>query len=87
MFKFLLFVTLVAVTLLIPHCDGDCIWYKVCYPEPDDLEDDEKAYNCPNDGPGYQLEDPEAQEIMLRVCPELFTNCKPKNLNDDDAVL
>lgn len=76
MFKFLLIVTLITVTSLISKCDGNCIWYGVCYPDPDDIEDGAKAFNCPYDGPGHKLEDKEAQDIMLKLCPELFTNGK-----------
>lgn len=73
MFKFLL-VTLVAVTIIIPQCDADCIWYGVCWPT-EEPEDGEKIYNCPYDGPGHKLDDKEAQGIMQRLCPEL---CKQK---------
>lgn len=77
MFKFLL-VTLVCVTLIIPKCDGNCVWYGVCYQTEDDIEDGGKAYNCPYNGPGYPLKEDqrEAQEIMQRICPELYTKRK-----------
>lgn len=80
MFKCLLIVTLVTVTSIIPQCEGNCIWYGICYPvDPDDIEEGTKALNCPYVGPGKKLEDKDAQATMLRLCPELFTNCKQES--------
>lgn len=75
MLKFLL-VTLIGVTLIIPKCDADCIWYGVCYQTEDEIEDGGKAFNCPYNGPGHPLKDEKAQKIMLDMCPELFENRK-----------
>lgn len=81
MLKFLL-ITLLGVTLIIPKCDGNCIWYGVCYPEVEDIEDDGPTFNCKYNGPGYPIgEDREAHEIMQQICPDIYTNCKQEHKN------
>lgn len=74
MLKFLL-ITLLSVTLIIPKCDANCIWYGVCYPEEDDIEEGGKTFNCPYSGPGHPIgKDKEAHEIMQRICPDIYTS-------------
>lgn len=80
MYQFLI-ITLVCVTFIIPQCDGNCIWYGVCYPSEDDIEDGALALNCADTKPGRPLDDKDekSQKTMQRLCPDLFTNCMQPN--------
>lgn len=55
--------------------DGHCIWYGIYEDE------DMKKYNLAYNGPGFPLESEEAQEAMLRVCPEIYKNGENENIN------
>lgn len=64
-----IFIVLLSLLVVVFAESDHCIWYGVCYgTEP-------KEFNCPYNGPGLPLDDEDAQEIMLRRCPELYTNC------------
>lgn len=73
MYRFLI-ITLACVTFILPQCEADCIWYGVCNPE--EIEDGEMPLNCAVNAPGRPITDEKAQKTMLRLCPDLFTNCK-----------
>lgn len=70
-----LIVIIASVTLILPQCDGSCIWKGICY-STGDPEDGGKSLYCPYDGPGFAITDEKAQKILLNLCPDIFTNCK-----------
>lgn len=57
---------LLSAVLLTAGIEGDCVMYDVC--NKNQVHDQ----NCPYEGPGYALNDPEAEEILLRRCPDIY---------------
>lgn len=50
-----------------PHC----IWYGEC-----NIDDRGRVQNCPYDGPGKILDDQTSQDLMLKLCPDIYKNSK-----------
>lgn len=46
-----------------PHC----VWYDVC-----GRNDYGMGLNCPYDGPGIALQDADAQQQLLHLCPDIY---------------
>lgn len=59
---------LLSIALLTPHIKADCVMYDVC---------NSNGYtdqNCISNGTAYALNDEEAEEILLRRCPDFYTD-------------
>ena len=52
--------------MLTAEIKGDCVMYDVC--NTNQVHDQ----NCPYDGPGILLNNQEAEEILLRRCPDIY---------------
>lgn len=59
---------LISAVLLTNGIKGDCVMYDVC--NTNGFTDQ----NCPYDGPGFVLNDEAAEEILLRRCPDFFSD-------------
>jgi hypothetical protein len=56
--------------MLIAGIKGDCVMRDVC--NTNGFVDQ----NCPYDGPGIPLNNPEAENVLLKLCPDFFTDRK-----------
>lgn len=66
LFKHLFSALLLSTVLLTTGIKGDCVMYDVC--NTNRVHDQ----NCPYNGPGFVLNDVEAEEILFRRCPDIF---------------
>lgn len=64
---------LLGLLFIVTSVSANCVWHKVCY-----STDPYHNFNCPSNEPGFPLEDNDvkAKEILLRRCPDIYTNCK-----------
>jgi hypothetical protein len=65
---------ILSTSLVVVEINGDCKMYGVCGNR--GIHD----LNCVYDGPGMTLNDTEAENILLRRCPDIFKDCKITNL-------
>jgi hypothetical protein len=56
--------------MLTAGIKGNCVMRDVC--NTNGFVDQ----NCPYDGPGIPLNNPEAEKALLKLCPDFFTDCK-----------
>jgi hypothetical protein len=70
LFRHLLTALLLSFTILTAGINGDCVMYDVC--NTNGFVDQ----NCPYDGPGIPLNNPEAEKILQKLCPDFFSDRK-----------
>lgn len=66
----LLLITIASICC-VEEVQPHCIWYGVCYED-----DDDRSFNCPSNETGKILPDKKAQDLLLKLCPDIYGSSK-----------
>lgn len=79
-FSHLLGALLLSITILTSGINADCVTYDVCH------RNNDHSLNCPYEGPGFNLTNAIAEEILMRRCPDFYSDisqvvcCSPQQV-------